>query len=259
MKKPIQANEIPAFKKWLIEVKRVQMLQPLQPNEVLRFKHQGKVGVVHTIKDGKALGELPRIVMTLAREYAHLRDIDQLYQEPTIQVDVQKLLGTFTDLSKFARWLEHCGATILMADIAKNEILAFRWSNDGVQVTDYVWCKLSGNRVSCTESTIKLLESYQVHRSLPLGGATPRLKVQNATVAALIKRDGHACIYCGKSAAEAKTLTIEHFIPISHGGTNHLDNLGFACLPCNRAAGNLSVAEKIRIRDAIRGAKECAA
>lgn len=47
--------------------------------------------------------------------------------------------------------------------------------------------------------------------------------------AALMRRDGALCIYCG---AEPGT-DFDHFLPISQGGTDDVDNLGLACRPCN--------------------------
>ena len=48
----------------------------------------------------------------------------------------------------------------------------------------------------------------------------------------VLRRDNHACRYCGASAPDAK-LTVDHVIPIALGGTDDPSNLVTACQPCN--------------------------
>lgn len=67
--------------------------------------------------------------------------------------------------------------------------------------------------------------------------------------AELLERDGDACCYCGQFMDQP---TLEHFHAISRHGVNHPDNCGLACEPCNKIAGNLSVIEKMKLRDRIR-------
>lgn len=49
---------------------------------------------------------------------------------------------------------------------------------------------------------------------------------------AVFERDGWACVYCGKATG---TLTCDHALPVSRGGSSTLDNLVTACLACNVA------------------------
>lgn len=62
----------------------------------------------------------------------------------------------------------------------------------------------------------------------------------------LAARDGWNCVFCG-DVLDAETATIEHFLPVSMGGPNHLSNKGLACKPCNAEAGHMSVAEKVNL------------
>lgn len=62
--------------------------------------------------------------------------------------------------------------------------------------------------------------------------------------AALLKRDGDACFYC-QIKISVEELTIEHFIPKSCGGPNHLHNLLLSCERCNMEVGNAPAKEKI--------------
>jgi hypothetical protein len=48
----------------------------------------------------------------------------------------------------------------------------------------------------------------------------------------VLRRDNHACRYCGASAPDAK-LTVDHVIPTALGGQDEPSNLVTACEPCN--------------------------
>lgn len=63
------------------------------------------------------------------------------------------------------------------------------------------------------------------------------------TVNALLKRDGDACFFCG--AALDSDITVEHLVPVSHGGPNHVSNLLLAHARCNQRAGHMSGVEKV--------------
>jgi len=51
----------------------------------------------------------------------------------------------------------------------------------------------------------------------------------------LQRRDNFCCQYCGK---KTHTLTIDHVIPKSRGGSDTWDNLVTACVKCNNKKGN---------------------
>ncbi|MBD1938499.1 HNH endonuclease [Microcoleus sp. FACHB-68] len=53
----------------------------------------------------------------------------------------------------------------------------------------------------------------------------------------LIALDGSYCAWCGKELLEDQ-LTIDHFTPLSKGGSNSFENLRLACSPCNKWRGN---------------------
>lgn len=48
----------------------------------------------------------------------------------------------------------------------------------------------------------------------------------------VLRRDGHACRYCGGTAPDVK-LTVDHVTPVALGGADTADNLVTACGPCN--------------------------
>lgn len=48
----------------------------------------------------------------------------------------------------------------------------------------------------------------------------------------ILRRDNHACRYCGRSAPEVE-LTIDHVVPTALGGSDEPTNLVTACRDCN--------------------------
>jgi 5-methylcytosine-specific restriction endonuclease McrA len=56
----------------------------------------------------------------------------------------------------------------------------------------------------------------------------------------LYLRDLYQCQYCGDTF-DAPELTIDHVVPVSHGGKTTWDNTVAACEECNRNKGNKMV------------------
>jgi 5-methylcytosine-specific restriction endonuclease McrA len=52
---------------------------------------------------------------------------------------------------------------------------------------------------------------------------------------AIFARDGWTCQYCGSGHG---TLTVDHVVPRSKGGTSGWDNIVTCCAPCNRRKGD---------------------
>lgn len=76
---------------------------------------------------------------------------------------------------------------------------------------------------------------------------------RRSAVLRILDRDGGDCFFCGDQLAD--DVTIEHLVPIAHGGPNHISNLVCAHATCNREAGHLSVAEKVALAVVKRTAK----
>jgi 5-methylcytosine-specific restriction enzyme A len=49
----------------------------------------------------------------------------------------------------------------------------------------------------------------------------------------VFERDGYKCRSCERTGDESNPLTIDHVVPLSHGGTNEQRNLQTLCLSCN--------------------------
>lgn len=76
---------------------------------------------------------------------------------------------------------------------------------------------------------------------------------RRAAVLRVLERDGSNCFFCGDPMGD--DTTIEHLIPLAHGGPNHISNLVCAHAACNLEAGHLSAAEKATMAVAKRAAK----
>lgn len=73
-------------------------------------------------------------------------------------------------------------------------------------------------------------------------------KNRDAEKRALARRDGAVCFYCGRTRKNPLTMTIEHLLSRSHGGSNAMENLRLADALCNKLAGRLSVPAKLELR-----------
>lgn len=49
----------------------------------------------------------------------------------------------------------------------------------------------------------------------------------------VFNRDGFTCQYCGQQPPRV-VLEVDHMVPVSSGGSDHLENLTTACFDCNR-------------------------
>jgi hypothetical protein len=65
-----------------------------------------------------------------------------------------------------------------------------------------------------------------------------RRSVSQSRRYAILERDGFRCRYCGSTAADGKTLHVDHIVPVSCGGSDDASNLCAACSDCNLGKGN---------------------
>lgn len=69
----------------------------------------------------------------------------------------------------------------------------------------------------------------------------PRRFRRQVTNTFLFARDRYRCQYCGRGAGELKvreSLTRDHLVPLSRGGTNDWTNVVTACSTCNARKAN---------------------
>lgn len=59
----------------------------------------------------------------------------------------------------------------------------------------------------------------------------------------VLSRIGHPCPTCGETmvgdSGHLHKATLEHIIPLDHGGTDHLSNLDVICTSCNSARNSV--------------------
>ena len=160
------------------------------------------------------------------------------------------------DMAAFRVWLTVCGAEVL-AETNEFEVLRVK-TFEGT----FVAYKNKKGRQRWPDGLVKLAEAFNAGEFLPLS-ATRRVASNYSHLRrrypVLVRRDGQGCFYCGldvpppnKDAPEGRQATIEHLVPKSLGGPNHIGNCFLAHADCNRRAGNLSAPEKIKLRDKMR-------
>ena len=86
--------------------------------------------------------------------------------------------------------------------------------------------ELHSERITMSRPAVIRLVSYvrvprDVHR-------------RKITRRAVFARDGWACQYCGSRS----TLTVDHVVPRSKGGSSTWENIVASCAPCNRRKGD---------------------
>ncbi|MFM0638042.1 HNH endonuclease [Paraburkholderia metrosideri] len=164
-----------------------------------------------------------------------------------------RTLAMFTSRrAKFEAFLTERGAQILQPT-NEWELLRFKTSRG----TSVVYCNSKGGITPTGESDKAwgAFEKNAAWRGAPAPHKRPRKPEQKTSLFnALMKRDGKACFFCFVVTTE-EDRSLEHLVPLSHGGPNHLSNFVIACIPCNTKAGHMSAMEKIRMREANRGAQ----
>ena len=72
-------------------------------------------------------------------------------------------------------------------------------------------------------------------------------KARKVRVSLLVERDGVHCTWCCREMIDLPItlnqdcslhMTLEHVVPLAHGGTHELLNLALACFQCNNARGD---------------------
>jgi 5-methylcytosine-specific restriction endonuclease McrA len=58
------------------------------------------------------------------------------------------------------------------------------------------------------------------------------VRLRRRLCALVLDRDAYTCRWCGGPAS-----TVDHVVARANGGTDSLDNLAAACLPCNSVRG----------------------
>ncbi len=144
-------------------------------------------------------------------------------------------------LPQFKAWLASAGCEILVPT-NEWEILRFRAGSKTSVIYKNARGKL--NLIQCDSAP---LNAFLNGLSWSAGVATKRAPRTPKEVQALLQRDGDKCFLCGFPLDD--DITVEHLVPVAHGGPNHLSNKALAHSRCNLLMGSLPLMEKIKLRE----------
>ena len=157
----------------------------------------------------------------------------------------------------FLRWAVERGSEV-MKETNPYELARFT-TPEGVGI---IYANKHGIITSWGKGTCEAYAAFIEGTSWKVGTATSRMKQmpseKRRTIEALFLRDGPFCLYCGTDFTNSETPpTLEHIVPVSLGGPEHLCNYALACPCCNSAYGNLPPVTKIKkaVALALTGAK----
>lgn len=143
----------------------------------------------------------------------------------------------------FEAWLVARGAEVLERT---NEWEVIRFSTaTGIAV---VHADKRGAITSWGNGSAEVFKAYRTNAAWR-GNPKPKTHAgqwKRDRLEAVLARDGNTCTFCAL-AMSADDRTLEHFVPLAAGGTNHLSNLLAAHEACNQRAGHLSARQKIEL------------
>lgn len=144
------------------------------------------------------------------------------------------------ETKKFRDWLVSRGAQVLVAT-NPYEVLRFRTGN-GVSV---VYRGDSGKETYTGESA-EAFQAFKTQAAWRGAKKVNRRPVSSVVARTIRKRDGDLCFFCARLVS-VEDESVEHLVPKTCGGPNHISNLFLAHSECNRFAGHMSAPEKIQI------------
>lgn len=161
-------------------------------------------------------------------------------------------------IKDFTEWLHTHGFAEFMEHDFEVDLLVYHYDGEVCRVQELL------------DGSVRWIGSSHAHYHLfELGRECPALKTKTVSKSQrkrqrkrgsllnrIIERDGRECFYCGKHVDHGEE-TIEHLLPQSaakhHPGTlyvvNDIRNLVLAHHLCNHKAGELSVVEKVKLRE----------
>lgn len=148
-------------------------------------------------------------------------------------------------LAKFRVWLAERGAEI-QRETNQYEVIRYKAGTE----THLIYRNDANTRWTAVNGAQHALTAFLngTRWLAPIARVRHGASMSVTTYDALVLRDGDECFYCGHPVSLDQATT-EHMVARSHGGPNHISNFVLAHKPCNQAAGNLSVAEKVRLRE----------
>ena len=157
-------------------------------------------------------------------------------------------IHTITQLRKklpaFREFLAARGAEVL-EPTNEWEVVRFRAAG----ATAVIYTNGSG-RITPSGATAKAaMDAFVSGGKWTAGVGGRRRSRRPPEVTALLARDGDSCFLCRQPLGD--DITVDHLVPVTAGGPNHLANMALAHKACNLRMGHLSVMEKIALREQI--------
>lgn len=153
----------------------------------------------------------------------------------------------FTELkpqvTKFRAWLVERGSELLAPT---NEWEILRFNAQGA--TAIIYQDKTGKLSWCNgahKAFIAFKAPADPWRAIPRVRSQAASKAKRAVARTLIDRDGDACAMCGKPLGD--DITIEHWVPLATGGTDHLANKILMHGECNKRGSHMNVRQKLEL------------
>jgi len=149
------------------------------------------------------------------------------------------LTNIHRQLDSLQKWLSANGAEVLTPT---NEYEVLRFKAGGI--TSIVYRKGTGG-ITLTGQSLEAITAFFTAKSWRAAEPTKRRNV-SPHINTVIKRDGDLCFACGWPVSDGDA-SIDHLVPITHQGPNHISNFVLMHVSCNQHCGHMSAAEKIKM------------
>lgn len=97
--------------------------------------------------------------------------------------------------------------------------------------------KLTGNvakAIQCCRTIPQAMSRPSVSATATRKKLSDRRRLQYKTQ---LWKSGQTCAYCGNRIEHFADARLDHRIPLAQGGSNNLNNLRLACVPCDKKKG----------------------
>lgn len=74
-------------------------------------------------------------------------------------------------------------------------------------------------------------------------------KINASQLSNLFAQHSYSCYYCGFQSINLTEMTIDHVVPLSKGGDNHIRNIVPCCSKCNTRKRSRSESEYLEVLD----------
>ena len=148
-----------------------------------------------------------------------------------------------SDIEKLKDWCEKFNISIKIESRLKRILFSngkkeLKWNLPAGSVKQkiYPYYNYIANNINSIQFIInKLFSEYFAPIKIPRINKKPKGSSITSSYYKVLKLD--PCAYCGKK----KSITMDHIIPKSRGGTNGVDNIAPACKECNNKKDNTTL------------------